>query len=170
MDALNSLFGGLAAAFSPEALLWVFIGALLGTLIGLLPGLGPPGVIAILLPLSVTLSPTNGLIMMAGIFYGAKYSGSTTGILLNIPGDSNAVPAAIEGYPMAQKGRAGPAMGITTIASFVAGTISVIALTFLAPIVAEFALGFGPPEYFTRCCWASPRWCCWPESPCSRGC
>lgn len=149
MDALNSLMGGLSAALTPEALLWVFVGAALGTVIGLLPGLGPPGVIAILLPLSVTLTPTYGLIMMAGIFYGAKYSGSTTAILMNIPGDSNAVPAAIEGYPMAQKGRAGPAMGITTISSFVAGTISVILLTFLAPVIADFALRFGPPEYFT---------------------
>ncbi len=149
MEALQLLGEGFQTALSPENLLWVLVGATLGTIIGILPGLGPPGVIAILLPISVTISPTAGLIMMAGVFYGAKYGGSTTAILLNIPGDSNAVPAAIEGYPMAQKGRAGAALGITTIVSFVAGTFSVIALTFLAPVVARIALNFGPPEYFT---------------------
>jgi putative tricarboxylic transport membrane protein len=149
MEALQLLGGGFETAMSPENLFWVLVGASLGTIIGILPGLGPPGVIAILLPISVTISPTAGLIMMAGVFYGAKYGGSTTAILLNIPGDSNAVPAAIEGYPLAQRGRAGAALGITTIVSFVAGTISIVALTFLAPVVARLALNFGPPEYFT---------------------
>lgn len=148
MGSLDLLLDGFSTALTPGALLWVLVGALIGTLIGILPGLGPPGVIAILLPISTTLGPTNGLIMMAGIFYGAKYAGSTTGILLNIPGDSNAVPAAIEGYPLAQQGRAGPALGMTTIASFIAGTVSVLGLTFFAPVVAAFAIGIGPPEYF----------------------
>lgn len=149
VESLQLLGMGFSAALSAENLVWVLVGASLGTLIGILPGLGPPGVIAILLPISVRLSPTAGLIMMAGVFYGAKYGGSTTAILLNIPGDSNAVPAAIEGYPLAKKGRAGAALGITTIVSFVGGTVSVIALTFLAPVVARAALSFGPPEYFT---------------------
>lgn len=148
MNAIDLLLQGFESALSWENLLWVCIGAAIGTLVGILPGLGPPGAIAILLPFSRTISPTAGLIMMAGIYYGAKYGGSATAILLNIPGESNAVPAAIEGYPLARKGRAGAALGLTTIGSFVGGTLSILGLTFLAPTIAQFALNFGPPEFF----------------------
>ncbi|MGH2734617.1 MAG: tripartite tricarboxylate transporter permease, partial [Actinomycetota bacterium] len=114
---------------------------------GVLPGLGPPATIAILLPLSVNLDPATGLIMMAGIYYGAKYGGSTTSILLNIPGEDASVVTAFDGYQMAKQGRAGPALGIAAIGSFIAGTIGLIGLTFLAPLVAQLAIVFGPPEY-----------------------
>ena len=147
MDALNGLLSGLEAAFSPTNMLWLVVGCLLGTLVGILPGLGPPATIAILLPLATGFDPATGLIMMAGIYYGAKYGGSTTSILLNIPGESSSVVTCIDGYEMAKQGRAGAALGIAAIASFVAGTIGVIGLTFLAPIAADVAVNFGPPEY-----------------------
>ncbi len=147
MSAIEGLLSGLQAAFTPTNLLWLVVGCLLGTLVGILPGLGPPATIAILLPLATGFEPATGLIMMAGIYYGAKYGGSTTSILLNIPGESSSVVTCIDGYQMAKNGRAGPALGIAAIASFVAGTIGVIGLTFLAPIAADVAVNFGPPEY-----------------------
>ena len=127
--------------------LWLLVGCLLGTLVGILPGLGPPATISILLPLATGFAPATGLIMMAGIYYGAKYGGSTTSILLNIPGESSSVVTCIDGYEMAKKGRAGQALGIAAIGSFVAGTLGVIGLTFLAPVAADVAVNFGPPEY-----------------------
>ena len=148
MEALEGLRDGFAAALTLENLFWVFVGVLAGTLVGVLPGLGPPATIAILLPITVGLPPASGLIMMAGIYYGAKYGGSTTSILLNVPGESASVVTCLDGYEMAKQGRAGPALGIAAIASFVAGTIGVIGLTFLAPVVARWAITFGPPEYF----------------------
>jgi len=148
VESLNGLLEGFAVALTLQNLLWVFIGVLAGTLVGVLPGLGPPATIAILLPLSVNLPPATGLIMMSGIYYGAKYGGSTTSILLNIPGESASVVTCLDGYEMAKQGRAGPALGMAAIASFVAGTIGVIGLTFLAPIVAQWAIRFGPPEFF----------------------
>lgn len=148
MEALEGLAGGFAQALTLENLFWVFVGVLAGTLVGVLPGLGPPATIAILLPLTVTLPPASGLIMMAGIYYGAKYGGSTTSILLNVPGENASVVTCIDGYQMAKQGRAGPALGIAAISSFIAGTIGVIGLTFLAPVVARWAITFGPPEYF----------------------
>src|SRR5918999_143579 len=147
MEALQGLADGFAAALSPTNLFWALFGVTAGTLVGVLPGLGPPATIAILLPLSVNLSPATGLIMMAGIYYGAKYGGSTTSILLNIPGEDASVVTAFDGYEMAKQGRAGPALGIAAIGSFVAGTIGLIGLTFLAPAVAALAIIFGPPEY-----------------------
>jgi putative tricarboxylic transport membrane protein len=144
---LQGLVDGFAAALSPTNLFWAFFGVTAGTLVGVLPGLGPPATIAILLPLSVNLSPATGLIMMAGIYYGAKYGGSTTSILLNIPGEDASVVTAFDGYQMARKGRAGPALGIAAIGSFIAGTVGLIGLTFLAPLVAQLAIIFGPPEY-----------------------
>lgn len=147
MDAVNGLLSGLEAALTPTNLLWLVVGCLLGTLVGILPGLGPPATIAILLPLATGFEPATGLIMMAGIYYGAKYGGSTTSILMNIPGESASVVTCIDGYAMAKQGRAGKALGIAAIASFVAGTIGVIGLTFLAPIAADVAVNFGPPEY-----------------------
>ncbi|MQA79109.1 MAG: tripartite tricarboxylate transporter permease [Streptosporangiales bacterium] len=139
--------GGFAAALTLTNLFWVIFGVTAGTLIGVLPGLGTPATIAILLPLSVNLDPATGLIMMAGIYYGSKYGGSTTSILLNIPGEDASVVTAIDGYQMARQGRAGPALGIAAIGSFIAGTVGLIGLTFLAPAVAQVAVIFGPPEY-----------------------
>jgi putative tricarboxylic transport membrane protein len=147
MEALQGLADGFAAAITPTNLFWAFFGVVAGTLVGVLPGLGPPATIAILLPLSVNLEPATGLIMMAGIYYGAKYGGSTTSILLNIPGEDASVVTAFDGHPMARQGRAGPALGIAAIGSFIAGTLGLIGLTFLAPVVAELAIIFGPPEY-----------------------
>jgi putative tricarboxylic transport membrane protein len=146
-EALQGLADGFAAAVTPTNLFWAFFGVTAGTLVGVLPGLGPPATIAILLPLSVNLSPATGLIMMAGIYYGAKYGGSTTSILLNIPGEDASVVTAFDGHPMARQGRAGAALGIAAIGSFIAGTIGLIGLTFLAPAVAQLAIIFGPPEY-----------------------
>ena len=147
MNAIDGLLSGLQAAITPTNLLWLTIGCLLGTLVGILPGLGPPATISILLPLATGFDPATGLIMMAGIYYGAKYGGSTTSILLNIPGESSSVVTCLDGYQMAKQGRAGKALGIAAIASFVAGTIGVIGLTFLAPVMADVAVNFGPPEY-----------------------
>jgi putative tricarboxylic transport membrane protein len=147
IDALQGLSDGFAAAFSLTNLFWVTFGVAAGTIIGVLPGLGTPATIAILLPLSVNLEPSTALIMMAGIYYGSKYGGSTTSILLNIPGEDASVVTAIDGYQMARQGRAGPALGIAAIASFIAGTVGLIGLTFLAPAVADLAVIFGPPEY-----------------------
>ena len=136
MNAVDGLLHGLQAAITPANLL-----------VGILPGLGPPATISILLPLATGFDPATGLIMMAGIYYGAKYGGSTTSILLNIPGESSSVVTCIDGYEMAKQGRAGKALGIAAIASFVAGTLGVIGLTFLAPLAADVAVNFGPPEY-----------------------
>ena len=147
VNAIDGLLSGLQAAITPTNLLWLTIGCLLGTLVGILPGLGPPATISILLPLATGFDPATGLIMMAGIYYGAKYGGSTTSILLNIPGESSSVVTCLDGYQMAKQGRAGKALGIAAIASFVAGTIGVIGLTFLAPLMADVAVNFGPPEY-----------------------
>lgn len=148
MDAFEGLATGLATALTLSNLFWVFVGAFAGTLVGVLPGLGPPATIAILLPLTVTLPPASGLIMMAGIYYGAKYGGSTTSILLNVPGESASVVTCLDGYEMAKQGRAGPALGIAAISSFIAGTIGVVGLALFAPIVAKWAIRFGPPEFF----------------------
>jgi putative tricarboxylic transport membrane protein len=125
-----------------------FVGAVLGTLVGVLPGLGPTSTIAMLMPLTAVLSPSSAIIMMAGIFYGAQYGGSTTSILVNIPGEVSSVPTLLDGYPLAQQGKAGVALGIAAIGSFVAGTGGVVLLTFFTPVLADQALRFGPPEYF----------------------
>jgi len=146
--SLDYLLTGFAAALSPTNLLWALVGCLIGTLIGVLPGIGPSSGIAILLPLTTILPPTSAIIMMAAIYYGAMYGGSTTAIVVNIPGEASSVPTAIDGYEMAKQGRAGPALAISAIASFVAGTLSLVGLTFFAPALANFALAFGPPEYF----------------------
>lgn len=147
MDSFNNLMMGFATAVTPTNLMWLLIGCLLGTLVGILPGLGPPATIAILLPLSTNLEPATGLIMMAGIYYGSKYGGSTTSILLNIPGESASVVTCLDGYELAKQGRAGPALGMAAISSFIAGTVGVIGVTFLGPLIAGFAVAFGPPEY-----------------------
>ncbi len=154
MDEIWGMFQGLASgfgiAFSLTNLTFALIGAVLGTIVGILPGLGPAATISLLLPVSFKIgSPVTSIIMMAGIFYGAMYGGSTTSILVNIPGEAASVVTCIDGYQMAMKGRAGPALGIAAIGSFIAGSIGVIGLTFVAPPLAEFALKFGPPEYFS---------------------
>ncbi|MCX7840563.1 MAG: tripartite tricarboxylate transporter permease, partial [Anaerolineae bacterium] len=148
MDAWNMLLQGFASALSPINLLFALIGCIAGTLVGVLPGLGPTAAIAMLLPLTTMLPPAPAIIMMAAIYYGAMYGGSTTAILVNIPGEASSVPTAIDGYQLNQQGRGGPALGISAITSFVAGTIGVVGLTFFAPLLSQVALAFGPPEYF----------------------
>ncbi|TMH28766.1 MAG: tripartite tricarboxylate transporter permease, partial [Betaproteobacteria bacterium] len=148
MDIAAGLMQGFAVALHPANLLWCFVGVLLGTVVGIMPGLGPPATIAMLLPLTALMNPAGAIIMLAGIYYGAKYGGSTTSILLNVPGESSSVVTCIDGYQLARKGRAGPALGIAAIASFVAGTVGVIGLMLIAPPLARFALAFSSPEYF----------------------
>jgi putative tricarboxylic transport membrane protein len=148
LEAIGNLFLGFSVALTPANLLWCFIGVFLGTIVGVLPGLGPPATIALLLPLTFKMEPTTAMIMMAGIYYGAKYGGSTTSILLNVPGESSSVVTCLDGYQLARQGRAGPALGMAAISSFIAGTFGVLGLMFIAPPVAKFALRFGPPEYF----------------------
>src|SRR5512147_216792 len=148
MDVWSGLAHGFAIALTPGNLLYACIGALLGTAIGVLPGLGPPATIALLLPATYKMDATSAVIMLAGIFYGAMYGGSTTSILLNIPGEAASVVTCLDGYKMARQGRAGAALGISAIGSFIAGTVGLIGLSLLAPPLASFALKFGPPEYF----------------------
>ena len=146
--SFDYLLQGFATALTFQNLFWALVGCFIGTLVGVLPGIGPVSGIAILLPLTTVLPPTSAIIMMAAIYYGAMYGGSTTAIVVNIPGEASSVPTAIDGYEMAKQGKAGPALAISAISSFVAGTLSVIALTLFAPMLAEFAVVFGPPEYF----------------------
>src|SRR5687767_9437653 len=148
MEVIGYLAQGFSVALAPVNLMWCFVGVFLGTVIGVLPGLGPAATIAMLLPLTFQMNPTSALIMLGGIYYGSKYGGSTTSILLNVPGESASVVTCLDGYAMARKGRAGAALGIAAIASFVAGTVGVVLLMLVAPPIAEFALRFGPPEYF----------------------
>jgi putative tricarboxylic transport membrane protein len=148
MDVFLGLAHGFAIALQPANLLWCFVGVLLGTVVGIMPGLGPPATIAMLLPLTFLMQPAGAMIMLAGIYYGAKYGGSTTSILLNVPGESASVVTCLDGYQMARKGRAGAALGIAAIASFVAGTFGVLALMLVAPPLARLALAFSSPEYF----------------------
>ncbi|MDR3043863.1 MAG: tripartite tricarboxylate transporter permease [Desulfovibrio sp.] len=146
--SFDLLFQGFAIAMSPENIMWAFVGCFVGTLVGVLPGIGPSSGIAILLPLTTFLPPTPAIIMLAAIYYGAMYGGSTTAIMVNIPGEASSVPTALDGFEMAKQGRAGAALAISAISSFVAGTVSLLGLTFFAPTLASFALYFGPPEYF----------------------
>lgn len=149
MDIIGNLGIGFAAAISPVNLLYCFIGCLLGTLIGVLPGIGPAATIAMLLPVTFTLDPTASLIMLAGIYYGAQYGGSTTAILINLPGESSSVVTAIDGYQMARQGRAGLALSTAAIGSFFAGSVATLVIAVFAPVLTEAALKFGPAEYFS---------------------
>jgi putative tricarboxylic transport membrane protein len=149
MDFLVNLTNGFSVALSPLNLVFATLGALIGTAIGVLPGLGPPATVALLLPLTYRMDPVPAIIMLAGIFYGAMYGGSTTSILLNIPGEAASVVTCLDGYKMARQGRAGAALGIAAIGSFFAGTISIFGLSLIAPTLANFALKFGPAEYFS---------------------
>ncbi len=144
---LGNLLLGFSVALTPSILVYAFAGCVIGTLVGMLPGLGPLAGISLLLPVTFGLSPIIAIVLLAGVYYGAMYGGSTTSILLRIPGEAASVMTCIDGYAMTQNGRAGPALAIAAIGSFVAGTLSVIALMFLAPTLASFALRFGPPEY-----------------------
>jgi putative tricarboxylic transport membrane protein len=148
VEIFGGLLQGFALALQPVNLFWCFVGVFLGTIVGIMPGLGPPATIAMLLPLTFLMSPASAMIMLAGIYYGAKYGGSTTSILLNVPGESASVVTCLDGYQMARKGRAGAALGIAAIASFIAGTVGVLGLMLVAPPLARFALAFSSPEYF----------------------
>ncbi len=147
LDMLDSILLGFQVAFQPINLLLAFVGCLMGTLTGVLPGLGPSAAIALLLPASFHIDAVGAIIMLAGIYYGAMYGGSTTSILINMPGESASVVTCFDGYQMARQGRAGPALAVAAICSFVAGTASVLGLMLLAPALASLALSFGPPEY-----------------------
>ena len=149
METLAALGNGFAVALSPQNLLWCLLGTTLGTAIGVLPGLGPALTIALLLPITFQVPPTAAFILFAGIYYGAMYGGSTTSILLNTPGESATIVTALEGNRMARSGRAGAALATAAIGSFVAGTVGTLGITFLAPVVVDFALKFGPAEYFS---------------------
>ena len=144
---LDNLLLGFSVAFRPGVLLYAFLGCLVGTLVGMLPGIGPLAGISILLPATYGLDATKAIVMLAGIYYGSQYGGSTTSILMRIPGEASSVMTCIDGYAMARKGRAGAALAIAAVGSFVAGTFGVILLTLVAPPLANFALRFGPPEY-----------------------
>lgn len=144
----QQLLVGFSVALRPENLMFAFIGVLLGTMIGVLPGIGPAGAIAALLPFTFGMDPTTSLIMLAGIFYGGMYGGSTTSILLNVPGEAASVVTTLDGHQMARSGRAGAALAISAIGSFVAGTVGVVLLTVVAAPLAMLAIRFGPPEYF----------------------
>jgi putative tricarboxylic transport membrane protein len=147
MNVIEPALSGFAVAFEPANLLYCLIGVTLGMIIGILPGLGPAATIAVLLPITYTIEPTSAIIMLAGIFYGAQYGGTITSVLLRLPGEASSVVTAIDGYEMAKQGRAGSALGIAALGSFIGGTGAIIGLTFLAPAVAGFAVDFGPPEY-----------------------
>ena len=147
-STVGSLLSGLASCLTPMNMFASVVGVLIGTLTGVLPGLGITGALALLLPASYGLPPATAMIMFCGVYYGAMYGGSTTSILVNIPGEGASVVTCIEGYEMAKKGRAGAALAVAAIGSFIAGTMGTIGLTFFAPLLAKAALAFGPPEYF----------------------
>jgi putative tricarboxylic transport membrane protein len=149
MEYVSNLLMGLSVALQPTTLFFCFIGVLIGTLVGVLPGLGPVAAISLLLPTTVAVAPVNAIIMLAGIYYGAMYGGSTTSILLNIPGETASVVTCLDGYQMALQGRAGPALGIAAFGSFIAGTVAIVGMMLVAPPLADMALAFGPPEYFS---------------------
>jgi putative tricarboxylic transport membrane protein len=152
MDVFGQIYLGFSVALQPANLMFAMLGAILGTLVGVLPGLGPTAAMSLLLPATFGISPVGSMIMLAGIYYGAQYGGSTTSILVNIPGEAASVVTCLDGYQMARQGRAGAALGISAFGSFIAGTLALLGLTFLAPVLVDAALTFGPPEYFTLMC------------------
>ncbi|KRF09230.1 transporter [Arthrobacter sp. Soil782] len=147
MDFFDPVLNGFGVVLDPQNLLYCLMGVVIGMLIGVLPGLGPAATIAILLPLTYGIDPVTAIIMLAGIFYGAQYGGTITSVLLRLPGEASSVVTVFDGYVLAKQGKAGTALGIAAIGSFIGGTVAIIGLTFLAPLVASFALDFGPPEY-----------------------
>jgi len=152
MEILHNLSSGFLEIIEFNNLLFCFIGVLIGTLVGVLPGIGPVGAISLLLPATMKTTPLSSIIMLAGIYYGAMYGGSTTSILVNIPGEAASVVTCLDGYQMARQGRAGPALGISAFGSFIAGTLSIVGLMLVAPPLAAVAIQFGPPEYFSLMC------------------
>jgi putative tricarboxylic transport membrane protein len=149
MDFFAALQLGVVTAFQAANLFYCFIGVLIGTLIGVLPGIGTSGTVAILLPVTFNVPSVSAIIMLAGIYYGAMYGGSTTSILVNIPGEAASVVTCIDGYQMARQGRAGRALGIAAFGSFIAGYFGIVMLAVLAPSLARLAFDFGPPEFFS---------------------
>ena len=149
MDVINNLMLGFGVAFQPINLLFCFAGVFIGTLIGVLPGIGPVAAMSLLLPITFNITPEAGIIMLAGIYYGSMYGGSTTSILVNIPGEAASVITCLDDYQMARQGRAGPALGMAAMGSFIAGTLAIVGLMLLAPTLARFAVKFGPTEYFS---------------------
>ncbi|MBG6215594.1 putative tricarboxylic transport membrane protein [Arthrobacter sp. CAN_A6] len=147
MESINDLALGFGVAFEPTNLLYVFLGVVIGTAIGVLPGLGPTATIALLLPLTFSLDPATAIIMLAGIYYGSMYGGTITSVLLRLPGEAASVVTTFDGYQMARQGRAGPALGIAAVGSFIGGTVSIFGLVFLAPVLADVAVAFGPTAY-----------------------
>jgi putative tricarboxylic transport membrane protein len=152
MNVFSDLVYGFSIAFQPWNLLSCFFGVFFGTLVGVLPGLGPVGAMSLLLPVTFGISPVTGIIMLAGIYYGAMYGGSTTSILVNIPGEAASVITCLDGHQMAMRGRSGPALGIAAFSSFIAGTFGLIGLMFMTNVLASVALLFGPTEYFSLMC------------------
>src|SRR5688500_6780134 len=148
-ELFMQFIGGLGVALQPANLLYCFIGTPVGTLIGVLPGLGPVATVAMLLPVTFYLPPVSALIMLAGIYYGAQYGGSTTAILVNLPGENSSVVTCLDGYQMARQGRAGPALAIAALASLAAGIAATLFIALFAPPLADIALLFGPAEYFS---------------------
>ena len=144
---IQPVLDGFATVFEPTNLLYCLIGVIVGMLVGVLPGLGPAATIAILLPITFGIEPVTAIIMLAGIFYGAQYGGTITSVLLRLPGEASSVVTVFDGYALAKRGRAGTALGIAAIGSFIGGTVAIVGLTFLAPLVAGWALEFGPAEY-----------------------
>jgi putative tricarboxylic transport membrane protein len=152
MEMFGDILYGFSITLTPANIFYCFSGVLLGTLVGVLPGLGPVAAMSLLFPATLHIQPVSAIIMLAGIYYGAMYGGSTTSILVNIPGEAASVITCIDGYQMARSGRAGVALGISAIGSFIGGTLAVIALQMVAPPVAKIALAFGFPEYFSLLC------------------
>ena len=147
LDTLQNLYLGFSVALAPTVFMYAVVGCVIGTLVGVLPGVGPLAGISLLLPASFGMDATSAIVLLAGIYYGAMYGGSTTSILMRIPGEAASVMTCIDGYEMTRRGRAGPALAIAAVGSYIAGTVSVVALMLLAPPLANFALRFGPPEY-----------------------
>jgi putative tricarboxylic transport membrane protein len=149
VDIIANVAQGFGVALLPVNLLYCFIGVFIGTLVGVLPGIGPVSAMSLLLPITLAGTPESGIIMMAGIYYGSMYGGSTTSILVNIPGEAASVVTCLDGHEMALQGRAGPALGIAALGSFFAGTFAIVALMLVAPTLAIWAVAFGPAEYFS---------------------
>ena len=149
MDVANGLMTGLAIVFTPMNILLVFIGAVIGTLVGILPGLGVTATVAILMPVVLGMTPLTATIMLVSMFCGARFGGAVTAIMMNLPGESSAIVTCLDGYQMALQGRAGPAMGLAAISSFIGGQVSIVMMMMMAPVMAKLAVGFGPPEFFS---------------------
>src|SRR5262245_60347729 len=148
MGPIDGLLYGFSVALTLTNLFACFVGVLIGTIVGVLPGIGPVGAMALLLPSTFALHPATALIMLAGIYYGSMYGGSTTSILVNVPGEAASVVTAIDGYQMARRGRAGAALAVSAVGSFAAGSVGVLGIVLFASWLADLALKFGPPEYF----------------------